>query len=166
MVTRRTTINGHTGGRMSNAGDVVLFGGSVEPGETTADAALRELCEEAGTLHLLGDGELAVRERVGTWVTEAGHLVEGYLVDVPPSFIAAVAADVREVAEIAYLPLRDVRSATVSLEYHRVDPLDHALGDETEFESPTLRVRHPESGEEWVLWGLAGHMVDEWLRHS
>ncbi|WP_020580286.1 NUDIX domain-containing protein [Actinopolymorpha alba] len=43
VVTERSLINGHTGEPMSHAGEVVLFGGAVDPGETTSEAALREL---------------------------------------------------------------------------------------------------------------------------
>lgn len=163
-VTRRTTVNGHTGERMTNAGDVVLFGGSVEDGETGAEAALRELCEEAGTPQLLHDDQLRVVDHLGTWVTEAGFHVDGYEVHVPESFVDAVAGDEREVAEVAYLRVKDIRAAPMVLEYHPVDPLDHSLEERSEvaFQSPTLRVAHPGSGDEWVLWGLAGSMISRW----
>lgn len=156
-------VNGHTGGRISHAGNVVLFGGSIEPGETAAGAAVRELCEEAGTPHLLARGGLAAGPRLGTWVTERGIHVEGFMVDLPASFAAEAAADEREVAEVAYLRVADVLAAPVQPEFHRVHRSDHRLdADEAWFESPTIRVAHPVSGEIWTLWGLAGHMVGLW----
>ena len=165
VVTRRAVINGHTGERMSHAGDVVLFGGSVEPDEEPSDAALRELCEEAGTLDLLGNPDLVVRQYLGSWTTESGFFVEGYLVVVPEQFVDLARPDTREVNEIAYLPLDDVRTSPRTLEYHGVDALDHALDEhpQVEFQSPTIRVTHPTTGDTWTLWGLAGFMVSQWL---
>lgn len=172
VVTRRSRLNGHTGRRISYAGNVVLFGGSVQQGETPEQAALRELCEESGTLHLLEHGHLAVRDHLGTWMTESGLLVEGYTVDLPSTFVDTATPDTREVAEIAYLRVDDLRSATATLEYHPVDARDHGLGPEhgvgsdhrVEFESPTIQVLHPVTGRPWELWGLAGFMVDRWLQ--
>ena len=166
VVTRRTEVNGHTGGRMTNAGDIVLFGGSIEAGETASEAALRELGEESGTISLLGD--LRIGEHLGTWVTEAGFLVDGFAVALPDRFVVLARPEPREVAEIAYLPVSQVRAAQVQPTYHRVDARDHYLGDEAavEFESPTIRVRHPGSGECWMLWGLAGFMVARWRVRS
>lgn len=165
VVTRRSTLNGHTGRRISYAGNVVLFGGSVHEGETPERAVLRELCEESGTLHLLEDGHLTLRGHLGTWMTESGLLVEGYAVDLPSTFVAAATPDVREVAEIAYLRVDDLRAAVTTLEYHPVDDRDHGLGPDhrVEFESPTIRALHPATGRPWELWGLAGFMVDRWL---
>lgn len=167
-VTRRSMINGHTGGRMSHAGDVVLFGGAVEDDETPMRAALRELCEESGTLHLLDDPGLRVRAHLGTWMTESGLLAEGYSVVVPEAFVEAARAEPREVAEIAYLRVEDVRAAPSVLEYHSVDSRDHRLGADVaaEFESLTMRVPHPVTGESWVLWGLAGFMVSQWVARA
>lgn len=164
VVTRRTSVNGHTGARMTNAGEVVLFGGSREGDESLAETALRELCEEAGTPHLVDDGEVRVTDHLGRWVTEAGFSVDGYAVTLPDSFVDAVVPDGREVAEIAYLRVPDVLAATVNPEYHRVDDSDHLLEEsgDTSFESPTLRVPRAGSGQEWVLWGLAGFMVSAW----
>lgn len=166
VVTRRSTINGHTGGRMSHAGDVVLFGGSVEADETPKQAALRELCEESGTLDLLG--ALAPGAHLGTWITESRILAEGYAVDLPSTFVEMATADAREVAEIAYLRVADVRAAPITLAYHRIHALDHHLGEaqDVEFESPTIRVPHPVTGEPWLLWGLAGFMVSQWRAAS
>ncbi len=162
VVTLRSAINGHTGERMTNAGDVVLFGGSLESGETPADAALRELCEEAGVPQLL-DG-LTAGDHLGSWVTEAGFLVDGYPVDLPPEFVSVARPDSREVADLGYLRVRDVLAAPVAHDYHPVHPHDHRLPERepAEFESPTLRVVHPGSGAEWVLWGVAGFMVAGW----
>lgn len=166
VVSRRAAVNGHTGERMTNAGEIVLFGGSVEAGETPAEAALRELCEEAGTMQLLRDGSCSIRAHLGTWTTEAGFHVEGYAVGLPSTFVDSVLADDREVAEVAYLPVADVMSASVDLEFHVVQPPDRILEDpgSVAFESPTLRLRHPVTGDEWVLWGLAGFMIDRWRR--
>lgn len=70
-VTQRSSINGHTGAAISHAGEVVLFGGSRNPGEFGEDAALRELREEAGIPPSLAAGHRVV-EHVGSWVTERG----------------------------------------------------------------------------------------------
>lgn len=163
VVTRRTEVNGHTGARMTNAGDVALFGGFVEPGESAAEAAVRELCEESGTLALRAHPGLTVRGHLGTWTTEAGFHVDGYALDLPAEFVGLAAPEPREVAEIAYLPTALVRAAEVEDAFHEVDPRDHRLGTEVvEFQSPTLRLRNPDTGDTWVLWDLAGHMVTEW----
>lgn len=61
--TVRSSVNGHSGGRMSHAGDVVLFGGSDEAGESPGQAALRELGEESGTLDRLA-GFMAAAARL------------------------------------------------------------------------------------------------------
>jgi 8-oxo-dGTP pyrophosphatase MutT (NUDIX family) len=165
VVTRRAQINGHTGARMTNAGDIVLFGGSIGPGETAAQAALRELGEESGTSSLLG--EVRLGQHLGTWVTEAGFHVDGFAVALPDRFVALARPEPREVAEVAYLPTSEVRAAAVRSTYHRVDPRDHRIGPEAvAFESPTIRVRHPGTGASWVLWGLAGFMVDRWRVRS
>lgn len=162
VVTRRSAINGHTGMRMSHAGDVVLFGGSLEPGETFEQAAVRELCEESGTLHLLDDPRVRVLERLGTWTTESGFVVEGFLVEVPPEFVTTAAPEPREVAAMAYLRADDVRSAGSRPELHHVHSADHQLEGEAEFESPTIYVAEPDTAEIWDLWGAAGYMVSAW----
>lgn len=148
---------------MTNAGDIVLFGGSIESGESPAQAALRELCEESGAMSLLDHPELAIRTTLGTWVTEAGFHVEGFTVGLPGDFVHLAVPDPREVAELAYLPTPLVRAADVELAYHAVDRRDHMLGETVaQFESPTLRLRQPDNGNSWVLWGLAGYMVYRW----
>lgn len=167
VVTRRAVINGHTGARMSNAGEIVLFGGSVEPGESPREAALRELCEESGTMSLLDHPDLAVHASLGTWVTESGFRVEGFCVDLPAEFVQLAQPEPREVAELAYLPTPLIRAANVAIRAHVVDPRDHRLdGGAAEFESPTIRVRHPDTGAPWVLWGLAGYMVEQWRKRE
>jgi 8-oxo-dGTP pyrophosphatase MutT (NUDIX family) len=165
VVTRRTEINGHTGARMTNAGDIVLFGGSIEAGETAAQAARRELGEESGTSSLLDD--VRIGRHLGSWVTEAGFHVDGFAVALPDGFVDQARPEPREVAEVAYLPTAGVRAAAVRSTYHRVDPRDHRLGPEpVAFESPTIRVPHPVTGASWVLWGLAGFMVARWRVRS
>lgn len=102
-VTQRSRINGHTGAPISHAGEVVLFGGSRNPGESGEDAALRELREESGIPPARAASHRVV-EHVGSWVTERGYAAEGYLVAVRPSFAADIVPDAREVARVAFLP--------------------------------------------------------------
>lgn len=161
IVSERSRINGHNGRPMSNAGEVVLFGGSVEPGESSEQAALRELAEESGTSHLQGRDDFRIVTGLGSWITESGFLASGFLARVPSAFAADARPDAREVARIAYLPVSAVYAAPITREFHPVQVGDHTLGDagEVHVESPTLRVEAANHGEQWVLWGLAGFMT-------
>jgi len=161
VVSERSLVNGHNGRPMSNAGEVVLFGGSIEPGETPDEAALRELAEESGTGHLLADRDYRIVTELGRWTTESGFAVTGFLGRVPHAFAAEAVPEAREVARIAYLPLPAVYAAPVVDEYHLVRQTDRTLTlpGEVLFESPTLRVDAANHDGEWVLWGLAGFMV-------
>ncbi|WP_072802762.1 NUDIX domain-containing protein [Rhodococcoides yunnanense] len=160
-VTRRAGINGHNGDRMSHAGDVVLFGGSVEPGESGPDAALRELCEESNTLGHLFDPEYRVGDHLGSWVTESGFIVDGFLVHLPPTFYDVSRPEPREVERIGYLRLDHLFATEPALAYHRVDRRDTRLGTEAEcyFESPTIDLVEASTGQPWTLWGAAGYMA-------
>ncbi|OZC51171.1 NUDIX domain-containing protein [Rhodococcoides fascians A21d2] len=171
--TVRASVNGHNGQRMTHAGDVVLFGGAIEAGETGAMAALRELCEESETLDHLDDPSYAVRERLGAWTTESGIEVEGFLVELPPEFVDVARPDPREVARIGFLRLAELLDESPSLVYHRVDARDTQTDlDVTDlhFESPTIDLVEVTSGDTWTLWGVAGQMTalarDHLLRTS
>ena len=164
VVTTRAAVNGHTRARMSHAGDTVLLGGALEPGESPARAALRELLEESGTLGLLEERDFAVRAALGRWVTESGFVVDGFLVQAPPCFASATRPDPREVQELVYVRIDDLYAARPHLAHHRVHVADRAgvtgppaTGDWW-FESPTLLVGDVR-GAPRVLWGVAGHMV-------
>lgn len=116
---------------------------------------------------LLRHEGLVVRDSLGAWVTEAGFHVDGFTVALPGEFVSLADPDPREVAELAYFPTAQVRAAPVRPAYHLVDPRDHRHGPEAVmFESPTIELRHPDTGDPWVLWGLAGYMVAEWQAHE
>lgn len=161
VVTLRATINGHTGARMSHAGDVVLFGGSLETGESPADAALRELCEESNTLDHLADPDYQIRDHLGQWITESGFTVDGYLATLPPTFYNEAQPDPREVDRLAYLNLDTLVQHPPQLEYHTVE--QHDIQFETlnpvMFESPTITLFEASTDKPWTLWGLAGFMA-------
>jgi hypothetical protein len=148
---------------MSHAGQVVLFGGAVEPDETAAEAALRELAEESNTHHLRASTAYRIRAGIGTWTTESGILVEGFLGQVPERFVHDAIPDSREVARIGYAPVRALYAAPVSSEFHLVEPSDRMEESDGEmcFESPTSHVNGVNGAERWVLWGLAGFMVSQ-----
>jgi 8-oxo-dGTP pyrophosphatase MutT (NUDIX family) len=164
LVATRAAVNGHTRTRMSHAGDTVLLGGALEPAESPAHAALRELLEESGTLGLLEERDFAVRASLGRWVTESGFVVDGFLVRTPPRFASVARPDPREVHELVSIRIDDVYAARPHLAHHRVHVADRAgvtgppaTGDWW-FESPTLLVRDVR-GTPRALWGAAGHMV-------
>lgn len=166
LVSRRPLVNGHTGQEMSHAGQVVLVGGAREPGEDSVAAALRELGEETG-IGAHRTAPLPVGAWRGHWVTEAGFAVTGHEVALPFGLLRSARPDPREVAELILLPEPEVRQARVTVEPHAVEHHDlrpdlAALGVRW-FDSPTLRVRDV-LGRRQVLWGLAGHLVDEWRR--
>ena len=82
LVSRRSSINGHTGLPMDNAGEVVLLGGAAEPGEPAPLAAVRELGEEAGVPAAadLSDLRYDPYLELGRWCTEGGFRARGFLV--------------------------------------------------------------------------------------
>lgn len=164
VVSTRSTLNGRTGGRMSHAGDTVLLGGALEPGESPAVAAVRELREESGTAEVLDHRDFDVRGRLGRWITESGYAVEGFVVRAPAALALASSPDRREVSELFHIKLDEVWAASPGLDYHRVHVPDRsgvhgpaATGDWC-FESPTLRVSDVH-GSPRILWGAAGFMV-------
>ena len=87
----------------SHAGQWALPGGGRDAGESAADAALRELCEETGV-------ELAPGEVLGTlddYATRSGYLITPVVVwggPVSPAMRGAAS----EVAEIHVIPLADL----------------------------------------------------------
>ena len=163
LVSVRARINGHTGRPMSHAGQTVLLGGALNPGESPEEAALRELREESGTTDRLTEADFSIVASLGRCVTESGYVVHGFLVAAPAT-LATARPDAREVEALVHLPLNAVYAAPVEHAYHAVHAVDRAgvapPADEGEwlFESPTLRVRALD-GRSRQLWGLAGHMI-------
>jgi 8-oxo-dGTP pyrophosphatase MutT (NUDIX family) len=120
-------------GLTRHAGQISLPGGATDPGETLADAALREASEEIGvdpsTVRILGE------------LTPVHVIVSGFTVhpvvgvtDRPPDFIAAPG----EVEEILEVSLDDLRDASrigrdtriregVAVEYPYFDLLGHQV---------------------------------------
>ncbi|HEX5568735.1 MAG TPA: NUDIX domain-containing protein, partial [Streptomyces sp.] len=165
-ITRRSSINGYTGGPMSNADEVVLFGGAGEPGELPAVTAVRELLEESGLADPLGNG-FAVDfrfdpfEEIGAWTTEAGFRARGFLVNVPDEFPGIIVPDRREVADVGFIDLDELYGAELRERPHHVVGLDRHRKPRFvgSFLSPTCTVTDVDGKREWALWGLAGHMV-------
>jgi 8-oxo-dGTP pyrophosphatase MutT (NUDIX family) len=165
-VTRRSSVNGYTGGPMTNAGEVVLFGGATEPGEPAAVTAVRELLEEAGLKSPDGpDGGLDPRfdpfEEISAWTTEAGFEVRGFLVNAPAELPELLDPDLREVADVGFVSVAALYAAEPRTVYHPLCGIDRDrrplfVG---EFASPTCDVPDVDGRRRWELWGLAGHML-------
>ncbi|GHJ42890.1 hypothetical protein Cs7R123_02320 [Catellatospora sp. TT07R-123] len=162
LVSARTTVNGHTGGPMLHAGEVVLFGGGVEPGETTTAAALREFGEEAGLPRAadLTDTRFDAWPVLTRWTTESGHRASAHVVAVADGAADGMRPQAQEVAAIGRLALDDVFAAPLAVRPH----LRVGLGPGRTpryvgwFDSPTVTVTDPD-GRRWELFGLAGAAV-------
>ncbi|MBJ7291806.1 NUDIX domain-containing protein [Williamsia sp.] len=146
---------------MSHAGDVVLFGGSVEAGESPSDAALRELCEESNTDDHLTDPEYRIGDHLGRWITESGITVDGFFATLPATFYDEARPDTREVDRLVYLGLDELTHRAPEPQYHRVDERDIQFETRrpVQFESPTVTLFEASTGEPWTLWGAAGFMA-------
>lgn len=140
---------------LARTGDALPLGRADEE-DTLHEGAVAALCAATGASSL----RYRVREGVsiGHWTTESGTEVEGFSVRLPALFVQLA-------RDVAYLPWRDLVAVGMHPEFHPVGPDTHRLGpDVVEFESPTLRVLDPGTGEEWLLTGLVGAMVSRW-RH-
>lgn len=64
-------------------------------------------------------------------------------------------------ARVAFLPLASIYLASCRPELHTVSASDRwpATTLDALVESPTLHVADPATGDDWTLWGLAGHLV-------
>lgn len=83
--------------------------GRIEPGETPADAAVREVLEETGVAAELGE---LIGQTVYTTPPHAGggeRTVHYYLMTAPPDAVAAVPPG-EEVQDARWLPLREART--------------------------------------------------------
>ena len=95
MTRRADSLRGH-------GGQWALPGGRCDPGETPAEAALRELHEELG-LHL--DSE-AVLGLLDNYPTRSGYLISPVVVWAGPG--AALRPNQEEVASVHHVPLTDI----------------------------------------------------------
>lgn len=126
-----------------------------DPEDRPQDAALQALCTTTGTGSLRWTIKPGVS--VGTWTDESGVVVEGFAVRVSDLFAQMAGLDV------SFLPWRQVAAAELTEKFHEV--ADHALGsDPVAFESPTLTVKDPVTGQPLTLSGLSGALVARW-RH-
>ncbi len=163
LISRRSSINGHTGLPMDNADEVVLFGGAAEPGEPAPLVALRELGEEAGVPRAadLSDLRYDPYLELGGWSTEGGFRARGFLVRVPADIWSEMRFDEREVAAVGRLTLDALFLAELRVRSHLVVGLgqDRAPLFVGWFDSPTCAVSDADDGDVWELSGLAGQMV-------
>jgi 8-oxo-dGTP pyrophosphatase MutT (NUDIX family) len=97
LITRRAA------GLRSHAGQWALPGGRPEPGESAADAALRELHEETGLLAATD----AVLGLLDDYVTRSGYVITPVVVwgGTPPRELAGAASEVTRVYQI---PIADL----------------------------------------------------------
>lgn len=127
----------------SHAGQIGLPGGVIEPGETSAQAAVRELQEELGIepgrVELLG-------ELSPLYVFVSNFLVHPWVarLDGPPQFVASPF----EVAEILEVPLAHLLDPRQVGRYHR-----QARG--VRFTAPTICF------EDHCVWGATAMMLGE-----
>lgn len=88
--------------RGRNAGQWALPGGRVDPGETSAEAALRELCEETGVACRPAD----LLGRLDDISTGSGHVITPWVVACPPE--AVLHPNPAEVHSLHLVPLRSL----------------------------------------------------------
>ena len=125
IVTRRPTRMGR------HAGQYALPGGKVDPGETAADAARREVAEELG-LQLDADSELG---KLDDYETRSGFVITPFVFWGGAGLCLRPAPD--EVEKVVLIPFAELDSDAIPHFEHGVDP-DH----------PVLFSRFPTIGHE------------------
>ena len=163
LVSRRSSINGHTGLPMDNAGEVVLLGGAAEPGEPAPLAAVRELGEEAGVPAAadLSDLRYDPYLELGRWCTEGGFRARGFLVRYRPTSGAScgsTSASWQRSAVLRSTPCSPPRCGCSRISSRRARARS-AAAVRGLVQSPTLELPDADGGPAWELSGLAGQMI-------
>lgn len=86
----------------AHSGQYALPGGKLDPGETAAEAALRELAEELGVVAAAG----AILGRLDDLPTRAGYLIRPHVVWLDAAPALRPAPD--EIAAVHHVPLADL----------------------------------------------------------
>jgi len=133
LLTRRASkLNNH-------AGQWALPGGRLDPGETTEQAALRELHEEVG----IPSSDVTLLGRLDDYPTRSGYLISPVIMWAAPSLKPILNPD--EVASLHHIPLSDLQQDH-AVEFLTIPESDRPVirlnFQDTNIHAPTAAVIH------------------------